>query len=222
MNSKQRILPLALANVFLILLILNCNQDKTLLRATSDYFPLQTGMVWYYVNGNDTTTVEVIGDTIALGYYCFVVNRNFVEEYWIKDKTEIRKLVEKETTLAGHNSILEQRFRRYFQLPLIKGNYWNENFIDTVIVFGGNSIIFRHSITGKVDAIENITAPAGGFFEVYKLALVDSVKYNDSLAIQTSYYWLAPEVGIVKQRFENTDTVEQVLIKFKSSTSPAP
>jgi hypothetical protein len=214
MYYKRSTLGYSFFSIFLVLLILNCNQDKTLYRATSDYFPLQSGMVWRYANENDTSTVEVIGDTTAFGHFCIVINRDFIEEYWIKDKTEIRKFVEKETTIAGHVSILEQGYRRYFQLPLINGHSWYENFLDTVIVFGGNSVIFKHSITGKVDTIEGISTPAEDFSEVYKLVLVDTLQCNDFLSTRISYYWLAPGVGVVKQRFEDEDTIEQVLVEY--------
>lgn len=223
MNSKPRTRPFLLSSIFFVLLLLNCNQDKTLLRATSDYFPLQSGISWYYVSGSDTTMVEVVGDTIVYGQFCFIINRNLGKEFWIKDKTEIRKLVQQVTTQGGFSDTLEQRFRQYFQLPIISGNSWTEDFYDTVTVHSGDQIIFKHRIAGNVLALEDsLITPAGVFSEVYKLMLVDTVQCNDSLATKISYYWLDPGVGIVKQRFEAEDTTEQVLISFKSLTDSLP
>ena len=223
MNSKQHTIPILLSSIFFVLLILNCNQDKTLLRATSDYFPLQTGIVWYYLNGNETTKVEVVGDTSALGQFCYVINRNLADEYWLKDKTAIRKLVQLVTANSGFTDTLEQRFRQYFQLPFISGNSWTEDFSDTITLHSGDQISFKHRITGNILGLEDsLITPAGKFSDVYKLMLVDTVQCNDSLSTKISYYWLAPDFGIVKQRFEAEDTIEQVLISFKSLTASLP
>jgi hypothetical protein len=223
MNSKQRTLPFILSTIFLVLLILNCNQDKTLLRATNDYFPLQTGIVWYYLSGDETTKVEVVGDSTIFGQFSYVIYRNLAEEYWLKDKTAIRKLVQLVTTNSGFTDTLEQRFRQYFQLPFISGNSWTEDFYDTIILHSGDQIYFKHRICGNIVALEHsLITPAGEFSDVYKLMLVDTIQRNDSLSTKTSYYWLAPDFGIVKQRFEAEDTIEQVLISFKSLTDSLP
>jgi hypothetical protein len=223
MNSKQRTIPFILSTIFLVLLILNCNQDKTLLRATSDYFPLQTGIVWYYLSGDETTKVEVVGDSTILGQFSYVINRPLADEYWLKDKTEIRKLVQLVTTNSGFTDTLEQRFRQYFQLPFISGNSWTEDFYDTITLHSGDQIYFKHRITSNIMALEHsLITPAGEFSEVYKLMLVDTVQRNDSLSAKISYYWLAPDFGIVKQRFEAEDTIEQVLVSFKSLTDSLP
>lgn len=223
MNSKQRNLPFILNTIFLVLLILNCNPDKTLLRATSDYFPLQTGIVWYYLSGDETTKVEVVGDSTILGQFSYVINRNLADEYWLKDKTEIRKLVQLVTTNSGFTDTLEQRFRQYFQLPLISGNSWAEDFYDTITLHSGDQIYFKHRISGNILALDHsLITPAGEFSDVYKLILVDTIQINDSLSTKISYYWLAPDFGIVKQRFEAEDTIEQVLISFKSLTDSLP
>jgi len=213
--KSHLVFSLLILTVGVIFLTSNCSEDKTLYRATSDYFPLKTGMIWHYLNSADTTdtcVVKVIGDTSAYGQPSILVNRGSHEEYWIKDKTEIRKLVEIKINRAGYDFILEQQYRSYFQLPLIEGNSWRDDFTNTTDVFG-ESMIFRHIITGKVDTIEDIFTPAGDFYEVYQLTLIDTIHCGDSLSTTTSYYWLAPEVGVVKQRFENEDTLEQIIVQ---------
>lgn len=209
MGYKKRIV------LIIVLLNLRCNQDKTLYRASSDYFPLSIGTIWYYANGNDTTVVEVIGDTISYGYHCTLIYRNLKKEFWVKDKTTIKKFVEKKLTQVGYDYILEQEFRNYFQLPLIKNNAWRENYQNTALVLG-DTVHINHTIIGKVVEIESITTPAGKFNEVYKVELIDSLQLKDSLVVENSRYWLAPEVGIVKQQFFAACTAEQVLIRFFS------
>ncbi|MDH5683178.1 MAG: hypothetical protein OEZ20_01760 [candidate division WOR-3 bacterium] len=198
--------------LFLIFLTLNCSQDKILQRATSDYFPLEPGWYWRYTIGNDTSMVQVISDTFAYGHYCVLTNRDFLEEYWIKEKNEIKKLFEKKINRAGSDFILEQHYRLYFELPLILGNSWSEDFCDTIDVLG-ESIIFQHQIKGSVEAIDSISTPAGDFSDVYKMMLVQNFQQNDSVKSETSYYWLAPDIGVVK-KIEND--VEQILIEFSS------
>ena len=200
--------------VAIILANFSC-EDKTLYRATSDYFPLKAGVIWQYVNleSNDTCEVKVIGDTSVNIHNCILVTRDAIPEYWIKDKTEIRKLVEIKLNRAGSDFVLEQNFRTYFQLPLIKGNSWRDTLNNSVDVLG-DSVNLRHIINGKVESIEGVTIPAGDFNEVYKVILVDTLWFDDSLSTRFSYYWLAPETGIVKQRFESGDTIEQYLIQF--------
>lgn len=193
----------------LFFLTLTCKSDKVLYRATSDYFPLKPKMVWKYTKDNDTSVVEVIGDTWVFGHYASLVYRDFVEEFWLKDKTEIKKLVEKKLNRAGYDYVLEQQFRCYFSLPLIIGNVWHEDYIATVDVLG-SQIDIKHTINGKIVSIENITTPAGTFTEVYNITLIDSLQLNDSLLIETHHYWLAPEVGIIK--YAAPDTFE--LIQF--------
>ena len=203
----------------IMLLTVNCSEDKTLYRATSDYFPLKTGMIWYYVNSadnNDTSVVKVIGDTSANGHPCILVNRGSLEEYWIKDKSEIKKLVEIKINRAGFDFFLEQNYRQYFQLPLISSNSWCDSLNNSVDVLG-DLVNLRHIIFGMVKDIEDISTPAGEFSEVYQVSLVDTLQIDDSLVVKTSFYWLAPGAGIVKERFETEDTVEQILVQFISN-----
>ncbi len=224
MKSKRSIktyllFSLLILNLLIILVSLNCKEDKTLYRATSDYFPLKTGMIWYYANNfnnTDTSIVKVIGDTSAYGRSCILVNRGSLEEYWIKDKSEIKKLVEIKINRAGFDFFLEQDYRQYFQLPLIKDNSWRDSLNNSIDV-QGDMINFRHIIFGKVEDIKDISTPAGEFSEVYRISLVDTLQIDDSLVVKTSFYWFAPEVGIVKQRFETEDTVEQILVQFTSN-----
>ena len=224
MKSKRSIktyllFSLLILNLVIILLNLNCNEDKTLYRATSDYFPLKNGMIWYYANNfdnTDTSIVKVIGDTSAYGRPCILVSRGSLEEYWIKDKSEIKKLVDIKINRAGFDFFLEQDYRQYFQLPLIKDNSWRDSLHYSIDVLG-DMINFRHIIVGKVEDIEDISTPAGEFSEVYRVSLVDTLQVDDSVTVKTSFYWLAPEVGIVKQRFETEDTIDQILVQFISN-----
>ncbi len=200
----------------LILSTLNCSQNKMLYRATSEYFPLKAGMVWYYVNSadpTDTSVVEVIGDSSAYGDFSTLIYRDFLEEYWIKDKTQIKKLFEIKINRAGFEFILEQDYLQYFRLPLITGNSWRDSLINAVDV-QGDLVNLRHSIFGKVEEIEDISTPAGEFSEVYRVLLVDTLWIDDSLSVKTSFFWLAPGKGSVKQRFEAEDTIEQILVQF--------
>jgi|UniRef100_A0A7C6A9T7 hypothetical protein len=196
----------------LSLLTIGCKSDKVLYRATSDYFPLKPGMVWKYINNNDTSVVEVIGDTFVLGHYCILVYHNYLEEFWIKDKTEIKKFVDKKLNRAGYDYILERQFRRYFPLPLIKGSSWYEDYQNRVDVLG-DTIYIKHAIAGRINGWGDITTPAGNFTEVYNITLIDSLRLNDSLLVETSHYWLAPEIGIV--RYAIPDTFE--LVQFTTS-----
>jgi len=222
----------------LSLLTIGCKSDKVLYRATSDYFPLKPGMVWKYINtkglcpfespkkfllktwgddpirviNDDTSVVEVIGDTFVLGHYCILVYHNYLEEFWIKDKTEIKKFVEKKLNRAGYDYILERQFRRYFPLPLIKGSSWYEDYQNRVDVLG-DTIYIKHAIAGRINGWGDISTPAGNFTEVYNITLIDSLRLNNSLLVETSHYWLAPEIGIV--RYSIPDTFE--LVQFTTS-----
>ncbi|MEO0115306.1 MAG: hypothetical protein ABIK93_07495 [candidate division WOR-3 bacterium] len=214
MNFKQ--LPIFIpALLVLNLVFLSCDDTGVLYRATGDYFPLKKGTNWQYFDGNDTIVAAVVDDTIIYGYRCILVYRGAQAEFWQKDKAEIRKLVEKKVNRAGYDFLLETQFRLYFSLPLIMNNSWHEVYSDTLDIYG-DTIAIKHIIRGKVVGIEDIVVPAGRFTDVYQIALVDSLQLNDSLAIQSIQYWLAHEVGIIKQRLIATDTLEQVLIQFVS------
>jgi hypothetical protein len=183
----------------------------TFYRAKSDYFPLIPGSRWTYDVGGNTAIDSVVGDSTLAGRTCIVVLRDYAPEYWIKDITEVRQFVSLVADPGGRDSVLEDRYRRVYTLPLVEGATWTESYWDTIVRPGtSDSIFFNDSLSGRVAAIEDITTPAGTFIQCYRVDTyrdVKTVSASDTTSSVTIYSeWLAPGVGLVK-RVTGTETL---------------
>lgn len=191
------------------LIIIGCNEDHIVLRASRDYFPLKVGNYWRYEDTliNSSRVVEVMGDSAVLGRRCIVVEDNFKEGYWIKSEGRIEKFVAKTITLYGEEDTLEQAYRLYYLVPFIVGNVWSNTFADTVVVLT-DTIIFSHTINGRVAAIEDV----GNFSDTYKVELLETIIENDSTETIATTEWFAPGIGLVKRKQGGT---EEVLVEYQ-------
>lgn len=194
------------------LVVLCSCDDWILFRSTQDYFPLKSGTLMKYEVGKDTIIFEVLGDSVVSELPCIVAIRDFNEEYWIKDKDRIRKFVEIESIRFGEKFPIERRFRIYYELPLIIGNSWTNEFSDTIDILG-DTIRFTHKIFGKVLGLDKLSTPAGDFFEVYHLEIIEEFKQNNSKTTLRRDEWFAPGVGLVKRITSNS---QEILVEFKN------
>lgn len=195
----------------LFILVLSCNNsDWILYRAGSDYFPLKSSNWWKYESEGITELVEVKGDTIAYDRSCIHLLRNFTDEYWIKDNSEVKKLILRTINLGGTDFLLQQSWLLQHRLPFMLGSLWSEVFTDTVIILG-DSFHLNQTMWRKVIAVENINVPAGTFFQTYKIEFSETFTLNDSIEQYSGYEWFAPGVGLIKRIANN---IEQVLIDY--------
>ncbi|MEO0080585.1 MAG: hypothetical protein ABIK44_07925 [candidate division WOR-3 bacterium] len=189
------------------LLLCACS-DTTLYRAGRDYFPLIPGSEWRYQFGTDTTYLSVdSSQQVIQGQTCTVLYRNFAPEYWTKGLTEVRKFF---VLASGYGETLEARFGLVYQLPLVLGSVWQDEFFDTLLV-RGDTIYFSHSLAGRVAAIEAVSTLAGTFYDCYRLDFQEQVVDPETTTTQFTE-WLAPGVGVVKRQ---TSAGDELLIEYK-------
>jgi hypothetical protein len=193
----------------LAILIPGCDMNNGVLRrAAGDYFPMPIGAEWTYRYQDGTTSrLAVTGDTSVLNLRCRVVERDYRPLCWLKTNGELREYVEYLVNVNGIDYPLEQEFRRYYQYPLVLGNAWSEEFQDTVLVLG-ESIPFRHSITGQIIDDTTVSVRAGSFTGCYVVRIEEVILRPDTVR-RLRKEWFAPDVGLVL-RTEGQDTIELV------------
>lgn len=197
------------------LLLLGCS--NLLYRSGRDYYPLVRGSLWKYYDGQDTSYVQVGGDSLVGGRQGIIVYTDFAPGFWLKSvpDLEIRQWTRNALLRGGHEHVLEERYALVYLLPLVDGNLWYEEFVDTVMVLG-DTVRYRHRLEARVAGIETVTAPAGVFEDCYRLDFTRMIEtaIADSTAVLTVNYseWLAPDVGLVRRL---TGSDELILVEYR-------
>jgi len=196
----------------LLLLGAGCD-DMTFFRARSDYFPLIPGSRWTYDVAGNTAIDSVVGDSSVAGRACIIVLRDYAPEYWTKQTTAVRQLIQLSTNRAGQEYVLEERYGLVYALPFIEGATWCESFRDTVVLMGTDTVFLKDSMAGRVAAIEDVETPAGTFIQCYRVETHREVEAAEESFTTDYSEWLAPGVGLVKR---TTGTEERVLTGYET------
>ena len=177
----------------------------------SNYTPIETiGNQWVYLREDSTIKfVEVTGTSVAGGRSCFVVEEDFLGEYWWKGPEGLDQYVVATRFVNSEDVVIEERWRPHLELPLVLGNRWEDLFEKETIVFG-DTICRRVELEGEVEKILTVTVPAGTFEECYRVR-IETVEITcspfegdtcnvscDTLRIQ-EYEYYAPDVGLIKR-----------------------
>ncbi|MFO7676025.1 MAG: hypothetical protein R6X12_06910 [bacterium] len=181
------------------LLLLGCT--GLFFRSGRDYFPLVRGSLWKYHDGRDTCYVEVAGDSLIGGRTCVVVTTDFVPGFWLKPtpEAEVRRWFRRTLLRGGTEYVLEQRYGLVYRLPLVTGSSWQDQFADTVIILGADTLHYFRRLEARVAGVEDLTLAAGRFEECYRLEFTETVRAEDSSTVNWTE-WLAPGVGLVRRR----------------------
>jgi len=196
-------------SILLSCLVLGCS--GLLFRSGQDYYPLVRGSLWKYSDGLDTVYVEVAGDSLVGGRNAILVNTDFAPGFWLKDTPEadVRRWVRHTYQRGGTEYVLEERYALVYLLPLVTGNAWYDEYADTVVVLGVDTLRYRRRLEVHVADVEAVTVPAGGFDDCYRIEFTETVEtaIADSLATVTTNHteWLAPGVGLVRRRTGDTE-----------------
>lgn len=190
-----------------LLLLAGCElNDGTLRHAAQDYVPLKPGMTWVYELDDGTFSRDsVLGDSAAYNYPCMVVERDYQEQYWIRADGELRKFVNFQVNVNGTDYPLEQRYRRYYVLPLVLGNTWSETTRDSAEVHG-EATILEHRIDGQVAGDTTVAVRAGAFSGCYRVLVNEEIVRNGETTSVRTEEWLAPGVGVVKRTRDTVQT----------------
>jgi hypothetical protein len=192
--------------LLLPLLLLGCS--GLLSRSGRDYFPLVRGSTWRFYDGRDTCYVEVAGDSVVGGRSCIVVTTDFVPGFWIKTapESDARRWTRRTLQRGGTEYVLEQRYALVYLLPLVAGNSWRDEYSDTLVILGVDTLHYRHRLDVRVAAVEPVTVPAGRFEDCYRLEFTETIVAEDSSTVNYTE-WLAPDVGPVRRRAGNSELV---------------
>jgi hypothetical protein len=145
----------------------------------------------------------VISDTNAFGISCSYLTRNFADEFWTKNNSEVKKLSIRTVNFGGTDYTIQEVWAVQYHLPFVLGNYWSNTYNDTATVLG-DTYYTSQTITRKVVAVEDVNVPAGSFLQTYKLECIENVTINDSTEQYSGFEWYAPGLGLVKSIINNT------------------
>ena len=199
-------------------LLVGCSMDPLVYRISSDYMPVTTvGNTWTYeLTGSGERLVSIVGEDAILGRDCIRAQVDFEDRYWYRDEDQFDVYV-RTIYLYNEEHVIEERWARYLELPLVLDNTWAEEYEQTTSVYG-QPVTRRVRTEGRVTAIRNVTVPAGEFEQCYvvRLEMIGETQtpYGDDWADTTlveEYY--APDIGLVRRVDLLTDE-EEVLESF--------
>jgi hypothetical protein len=184
------------------LLVLSC-ENPLIYRMSADYFPLEAeGSSWEFESEiGERTLLLSGGGTVQGNRDCYLIERNYSEEYWYEDGKEVARYASEDYHLGGERISLTREWMRYVELPLFEANSWADTLEVEKEVFG--VLVLRRIISrGAVKNIETVEVPAGRFPHCYKIELVRSTEtYVDSVLAQSdttrTVEWYGPDVGMV-------------------------
>ncbi len=203
------------------LLLLGCSNDEgtggegpqveTLL--ASDYFPVEVGWQWTYVDssseGVDTSVNVIIADTLMDGYETYIALED-TETVYIQIRED------------GVYEIKDPMSFKMLPTSFNIGATWTIISYDSTWEEGGVTNRMSMEMTGSAVALEAVSTPAGDFSDCVKLELtgelelVQSVGGTDIFSYTESihgYSWLAPGVGLVRSE-DLEGGVVSVLISY--------
>lgn len=205
MSSKR-------AALFGLVLCLSCT-DMTVYRSSQDYFPLvlprtdeagvdHPGSWWKYLTDYDTTYYDVVGESAVGGLTATVMTVDYDREHallWVREPTRIIRFFHYDTTIGGHDYTFEQRYGLVYLLPLVEGSSWYDEYRDTVLVLGTDTVFYYRRLDARVAAVEEVGTPAGSFSQCYRLEFREERRGLDSTTVSYTE-WLAPGVGLVQSQ----------------------
>ncbi len=199
--------------LLLVLLLQSCSYENPYIaRIRSNYFPIdKTGSFWIYRNENGSEKyIEVKENPNNLtkdGKEVIILEENYNEAYWYKDNGYISRYREIQVDFNGQLTAVESRWQNYIEIPLVKGNSWNDSWNDTLVLL--NEPLYRtDNLNATVQTFETLNTEAGEFKNCYKIKFtvleeIRSEIIGDSLFQETYYEWYAPGVGLVKSAKSN-------------------
>jgi hypothetical protein len=194
----------------IILGIISCDRDPFIRRVSEDYFPLEKGKEWVYVeqNSRDTLKVNVVGNIDLLAKCGWVVEYNGEPYYWAKNSDKIEKYFSQEVVINGKRRKLGEWWVDWLRLPFIEGKKWKKE-VQRKKSIAGDTVKVRIKVEGEVKK------KIGNQF-VIKLNLVKEVSskflinQRDSTTYQERY---APNIGLVEQTIGKDK--QYILINYK-------
>ena len=189
-------------------------------RAT-EYYPLGLGAKWVYVredNSADTSITEVVDTTTIHGHLTYVV-----ESYEIGSSsrdTSYEQVIDGaiyEYFPPAESSVVSDTSLCVLLASFSPGQSWVMWTRDSSGNSGGFEFHYSEDWTIAVLGLESVNVPAGAFNTVKLSAVFEySYSYGDGTvedsSADTTFSWLAPNVGMVKSR--DTDGTVWNLVEY--------
>jgi len=182
------------------LLLSTCQKSPTGPQGIEDVYPLAVGNYWLYEGkicnwfcSDSEIREEIIGkDTLSDGSSVFVKRKIFRDRDATFSDTAISYLKYEGNELREYlNKDYDCQFKILLKFPLQTGAEWST---DSCFCPACPLIV---AFKDSVQAIENITVPAGRFNDCYRI-----VTCNCPASIVTDVRWFAPHIGISKLTWE--------------------
>lgn len=188
---------------WLIILLFNCD-NHIIERAASDYFPYDEGNWWRYsdnaVYEPQIIFVEVESLVAILGVACYPVTFSGEVHYFAKGNKGINEYIEIVHNFSGEDYTIVQGFIKRIELPLIKGNVYQDSLYDSLSV-SGIWLKAKYKISGVISEYQYEDL----YGEVYKIWLTTTrnIILPDTTTTEENYVveYYAPDIGLI--RFAN-------------------
>jgi len=176
-----------------------------------DYYPLGVGWQWTYTDtdGSDTSTTEIVGTTEMGGYTTYIV---------VDDDSDTTLVQVRNGAIYTYIAEMDT-FIVMMPTTFTIGQSWTAFDFDTTYNSGGFDYHNWLTITVTVPSTESVDVPAGNFSCIKIASIMEwgtSVDVGDSIiddvSVDTSYSWLARNVGDVKDL--DSDGGISVLISY--------
>lgn len=180
------------------LLIIGCGGGE------KNYYPLTEGNTWNY----RTITTMTIGDSTSSDTSSMTTEitvkttlNNGTEVYeqimTMEGSTDTSYVQETDDYILSYEDKADTEPDTMVALPLEEGKTW------TVLADS------TYTETGKAIGKESVTVPAGTYDDCWKIAYI----YADSAFSETSFVYLAPDIGMVKV-YESTEIDTNMTSEF--------
>ena len=220
-NLSKIILMIKSFKFFLLLLLffltfVSCESSKNFIDTLlSDYFPLETGIKWTYVDSSENEVArEVVRDTIIGNESAYVVEMGGEIELWGKNSDELSFYVKKILHRGDYTYTAEESFVPVLYLPPLDGYSSEDSTFKICLLLDDTAFYYRKLETG-IKKIE------GNRYRFHMSLYYENIGFEDSTTefIERTYI-LAPDTGpvyIKVRRVVNQDTtVEEFnLLKFE-------
>lgn len=196
--------------LLLLFLLQSCSHHNPFTaRISKDHIPInEIGRYWIYENNDGIQKYVEVKETTNLdGKEAILIQENYQETYWYKGDDYISRHLNIEINYNGELFPVEHRWQNYIEIPILKGNNWENTWIDTVFIYDKH-LIRTSELKGKVEYYETIETEAGIFDNCYRIkisTIVRNISYIpvDSLISKTYYEWYAPDIGLIKTTEDN-------------------
>jgi hypothetical protein len=196
----------------LVILVAVCSNNHFIQRAAGDYFPLAEGNIWRFVQGTDTTVVEVEPLEVLLGRECYPVSYGGFTAWYEKTAQAVDEYIKIVHFFSGNEYTVVEDYAIRMELPFVEGNTWQDSLVGSLDI-SGQLITAKYYIDGEITGYTYDEEHGGDVYSLEltktKMIITPDTTYTETESLTEAY---APEIGLV--RF-NYGAGEYVLVDYE-------